>query len=80
MPAVAPAGEAAGRVILRDLDVAETITAVQEQVESLTLGIPDVRIDELPLQLQWHTTGVPRRWTRLLRMIAHAVTCYHKHH
>ena len=80
MPAVAPVGEAAGRVILRDLDVAETLTVVQEKVESLTLGIPDVRIDELPLQLQRHTTGVPRRWTRLLRMIAQAVTCYHEHH
>ena len=80
VPAVAPAGEAAGRVILHDLDVAETLTAVEEQVESLTLGIPDVRIDELPLQLQRHTTGVPRRWTRLLHMIAQAVTCYHEHH
>ena len=80
MSAAAPAGETARRVILRDLDVAETLTAVQEQVESLTLGIPDVRIDELPLQLQRHTTGVPRRWTRLLRMIAQAVTCYHEHH
>ena len=80
VPGTAPAGEAAGGVILRDLDVVETLTAVQEQVESLTLGIPDVRIDELPLQLQWHTTGVPRRWTRLLRMIAQAVTCYHEHH
>ena len=80
VPVAAPAGETAGRVIIRDLDVAETLTAVQEQVESLTLGIPDVRIDELPLQLQRHTTGVPRRWTRLLRMIAQAVTCYHEHH
>ena len=60
MSSTAPAGEAAGRVILHDLDVAETLTAVQEQVESLTLGIPNVRIDELPLQLQRHTTGVPR--------------------
>ena len=79
-PVAAPTGETTGRVILRDLDVAETLTAVQEQVESLTLGIPDVRIDELPLQLQWHTIGVPRRWTHLLRMIAQAVTCYHEHH
>jgi len=76
----APVGETPGRVILRDLDVAETLAAVQEQVEGLTLGIPDVRIDELPLQLQRHTTGVPRRWARLLRMIAQAVTCYHEHH
>ena len=80
VPAAAVAGEAVERVIIRDLDVAETLTVVQEQFESLSLGIPDVRIDELPLQLQRHTTGVPRRWTRLLRMIAQAVTCYHEHH
>ena len=61
MPAVAPVGEAVGRAILRDLDVAETLTTLQEQVEGLTLGIPDVRTDELPLRLQRHTTGVPRR-------------------
>ena len=79
-PVAALAVEPARRVILRDLDDTETLTAVQEQVESLTLGIPDVRINELPLQLQRHTTGVPRRWTRLLRMIAQAVTCYHEHH
>ena len=79
-PAAAPAGEPAGRVILRDLDVAETLTTVQEQVESLTFGIPNVRIDELPLQLQRHTIGVPRRWTRLLRMIAQTVTYFHEHH
>ena len=41
-PVAAPAGEPARRVILRDLDDTETLTAVQEQVESLTLGIPDV--------------------------------------
>ena len=79
-PVAALAGKAPGRVILRDLDLAETLAAVQEQVEGLTLGIPDVRIDELPLWLQRHTTGVPRRWTRLLRMIAQAMTCYHEHH
>ena len=80
VPAAAPAGEAPGRAILRDLDLAETLAAVQEQVEGLTFGIPDVRIDELPLRLQQHTAGVPRRWSRLLRMIAQAVACYHEHH
>ena len=79
-PAAAPAGEPARRVVIRDLDDTETLTAVQEQVESLTRGLPDVQIDELPLQMQRHTIGVPRRWTRLLRMIAQAVTYYHEHH
>ena len=79
-PVAAPAVEPARRVIIRDLSDTETLTAVQGQVENLTRGLPDVQIDELPLQLQRHTTGVPRRWTRLLRMIAQAVTCYHEHH
>ena len=30
VPTAAPAGEAPGRVILRDLDLAETLAAVQE--------------------------------------------------
>jgi len=78
--AAAPGGEAVGRAILRDLNVAETLSALQDQIEGLTLGIPDVWTDEFSLMLQRHTTGVPRRWTRLLRMIAQAVTCYHEHH
>jgi len=78
--AATPGGEVVGRAILRDLNVAETLSALQDQIEGLTLGIPDVRTDELPLMLQRHTTGVPRRWTRLLCMIAQAVTCYHEHH
>ena len=80
VPATAPTGEVVGRAILRDLDVGETLTALQDQVKGLTLSVPDVRTDELPLRLQRHTTGVPRRWTRLLRMIAQAVTYYHEHY
>ena len=80
MPVAVPAGEAVGRAILRDFNVAETLSTLQDQIEGLTLGIPDVRTDELPLMLQRHTTSVPSRWTRLLRMIAQVVTCYHEHH
>ena len=70
VPVATRAGEAVGRAILRELNVAETLSALQNQIEGLTLGIPDVRTDELPLMLQRNTTGVPSRWTRLLRMIA----------
>lgn len=79
-PAAAPTREAVGRAILRDVDVAETLSALQDQVEGLTLGILVVRTDELLLRLQRHTIGMPSRWTRLLRMIAQVVTCYHQHH
>ena len=80
VPAATPAGEAVGRAILRDLNVAKTLSALQDQIEGLSLGILDVRTDELPLMLQRQTTGVPSRWTRLLCMIVQAVTCYHEHH
>jgi len=67
---VIPAGEAVGRAILCDLDVSETLAVLQDQIEGLTLGILDVRTNELPLKLQHHTNGVPSQGTRLSRMIA----------
>lgn len=67
---VVPVEEVIGRAILRDLDVSETLAVLQEQIEGLTLGIPNVRTNELPLRLHRHTTSVPSRWTRLLCMIA----------
>ena len=66
----APTGEALGRVVLWDMDISETLVVLQDQIEGLTLGILNVRTDELPQRLQRHTIGVPSRWTRLLRMIA----------
>jgi hypothetical protein len=47
-PVAAPAAEPARRVVIRDLGDTETLATVQEQVESLTRGLPDVQIDELP--------------------------------
>ena len=79
-PVTVPAEEPARRVIIRDLSDTETLTAVQGQVENLTRGLPDVQVDELPLPMQQHTIGVPRRWTRLLCMIAHTVAYYEEHH
>ena len=65
-PAVRPritvtvlAGEPVGRVVLHDLNVAETLAVLHDHVEGLTLGIQDVRTDKLPLRLQCDTIGVP---------------------
>lgn len=65
-----PVGEAIGRVVLHALDVAETLAVLLDQIEGLTLGIQNMRTNELPLRLQCHTTDVLSRWTRLLHMIA----------
>ena len=54
-----PVGEAVGRAVLHDLDIAETLAMLQDQIEGLTLVIQDVRTNKLPLRLQCHTTGVP---------------------
>ena len=46
-----PAQRPVGRVALWDLDLAETLAELQDHIEGLTLGIPDVRIEELPMRL-----------------------------
>lgn len=75
----APVERVVGRVVLSDLDIAETMAQLQDHVEGLTLGIPDVQIDELPMRLQRHTTSVPSHQMMLLHMIAQVVACYHQH-
>ena len=48
---------------------------LEENLESLTLDIPDASIDDLPLRYQRPTVGVPGRFSRLLHRVARAVTC-----
>ena len=69
-----------GRVVLRDLDMAETLTELRQHIEGLTFGIQDCRIKELPMRLQRHTIGVPNCRMWLLRRIARSIACYHEHH
>ena len=75
-----PAERAVERAVLQDLDMAETLTELQQHIEGLTFGIPDCRIEELPMRLKQHTIGVPNRWMWLLRRIARSIACYHEHH
>ena len=53
---------------------------LEENLERLTLDIPDASIDDLPLRYQRSTAGVPGRFIRLLCRVARAVMCYHEHH
>ena len=53
---------------------------LEENLQSLTLDIPDVSIDDLPLRYQRPTTGVAGWFSRLLSRVAWAVMCYHEHH
>ena len=53
---------------------------IEENLERLTLDIPDASIDDLPLRYQRPTVGVLGRFSRLLCRVAWAVMCYHEHH
>ena len=53
---------------------------LEENLERLTLDIPDASIDDLPLRYQRPTTRVMGRFSRLLRRISQAMMCYHEHH
>ena len=54
---------------------------LEENLERLTLDIPDANIDDLPMRYQRSTVGVPGRLSRLLhRVKAQAMMCYHEHH
>ena len=53
---------------------------LEENLERLTLDIPNASIDSLPLRYQRPTSGVLGRFSRLLRRVARVVMCYHEHH
>ena len=53
---------------------------LEENLERLTLDIPDAWIDDLPLRYQRPTAGVPGHFSRLLRRVAQAIMCYNEHH
>ena len=53
---------------------------MEENLERLTLDIPDADIDDLPMRYQRSTAGVPGRFSRMLHRVARAVMCYHEHH
>ena len=53
---------------------------LEENLERLTLDIPDADIDDLLMRYQRSIAGVLGRFSRLLRRVARAVMCYHEHH
>ena len=53
---------------------------LEENLEKLTLDIPDADIDDLLTRYQRSMVGVSGRFSRILRRVARAVMCYHEHH
>ena len=53
---------------------------LEENLQHLTVGIPDMTTDEAPRSYQRHTIGVSERFSRLLCKVAQDIACYHEHH
>ena len=69
------------RVEARFVPQGDDITGeLEENLERLTLDIPDADIDDLPTRYQRSTVAVPGQFNRLLRRVARAMMCYHEHH
>ena len=68
---------AGARFVPQGDDVTEEL---EENLERLTLDIPDASIDDLPLRYERPTARVPGRFSRLLCRVSRVVMCYHKHH
>ena len=58
----------------------EELGDLEENLQRLTVGIPNMTNNEVPRNYQCHTAGVFGRFSRLLRRVAQAIACYHKHH
>jgi hypothetical protein len=67
-------GVVVGRGVVEDLE------EIEQNLEGLTMNIPDATVDELPRHYQCHTVGVSTSIGRLLRRVAWEVVCYNEKH
>jgi hypothetical protein len=58
----------------------EDYQVVEQNLEGLTVDIPNMSLEEVPRRDQRHTIGVLGSMSRLLRRVARAVMCYHECH
>ena len=54
----------------------EELGDLEENLQHLTMGIPNVAIDRVPGHYQHHTIGVFERFSRLVLRVAQAIACY----
>ena len=58
----------------------DELMKLEENLDRLTLGIPNATIDGLPRRFQRHTAGVSCRFSHLLLRVERAIMCYHEHY
>ena len=58
----------------------EELEDLEENLQHLIVGIPDVTIDDLPRHYQRHNVGVSGWFSKLLCRVAQVIACYHEQH
>ena len=57
--------------------VEEELGYVEENLQHLTMGIPDVATDRVPRCYQRHNMGVSEQFVRIIHRVAQSIACYH---
>ena len=58
----------------------EDLEEIEQNLEGLTMNIPEITVEELPRCYQLHTIGVSTSIGRLLHRVAWEVVCYNEQH
>ena len=53
-------------MVVKNVEEDEELQEIEDDIQQLTVGIPDISIDDLPRCYQRHTSGVLGRFGRLL--------------
>ena len=59
---------------------AESLAELEQDLERLTVDIPETTIDNIPIRLQHYVVAVPGPFRRFLCKVARAVVSYREHH
>jgi hypothetical protein len=68
-----------GVVVVRGV-VFGDLNDIENNIEVLTINIPDINVDELPQHYKHHTIGVSACIARLLHGVAQENACYSEKH
>ena len=58
----------------------EELGDIEENLQQLAVDIPNMTTYEVPRHYQCHTTGVSRRFSRILRRVSQDIAYYYEHH
>ena len=65
-------------IAIKNVEEEEELYEIEDNPQRLTVGVPDISIDDLPSHHQRHTAKVSGHLGRLIHRVARAMMCYHE--